>query len=141
MSSGARDGPIDPEAEVARLIARLERSHSSALPSGPIPPADREYLEPARTEARAAAERAGRSEPLARAQRMIGEWTLQQYQREGFEAAYLTGWLDTPERRLEVVDVMVDAATAFALADLISDDTRTTLTDRFDELHADWAED
>ena len=135
MSDGGSDRPLDPEAEVERLIDRLERSHTSALPRGPIPPPDDAALASARTAARAAAEGAGRGEVLSRAQRSIAEWTLKQYQREGFGAAYLSGWLDTPERRLEVVDVMVDAATAFALADLLSDDTQATLTVRFDELH------
>jgi hypothetical protein len=65
---------------------------------------------------------------------MIGEWTLKLYQREGFAAAYLAGWQDTPERRLEVADVMVDAATAVALGDLLSDESRAVLTARFDEL-------
>jgi flavin-dependent dehydrogenase len=135
VSDGGSDRPLDPEAEVERLIDRLERSHTSALPRGSIPPADVAALASARIAARAAAEGAGRGEALSRAQRTTAEWTLKQYQREGFGAAYLGGWLDTPERRLEVVDVMVDAATAFALADLLSDDTRATLTVRFDELH------
>lgn len=135
MIDGGSDRPLDPEAEVERLIDRLERARSSALPKGPIPPADETALEIARTEARAAAEQAGRGEALSRAQRTMAEWTLKQYQREGFGAAYLGGWLDTPERRLEVVAVMVDAATAVGLADRLSDDARATLTVRFDDLH------
>jgi hypothetical protein len=132
---GGSGRPLDPETEVERLIDRLERARSSALPKGPIPPADEGALEIARTEARAAAEQAGRGEALSRARRTIAEWTLKQYQRDGFGAAYLGGWLDTPERRLELVTVMVDAATAVALADVLSDDSRATLTVRFDELH------
>ena len=135
MSDRPTGAPIDPEVAVAKLIDRLEQSRTNALPSGPIPPADPDLLEPARAEARAAADVAGRSEALSRAQRSIADWTLEQYRRQGLGAAYFTGWLDTPERRLEVVDVMVDAATAAALADLLSGDTQATLTARFDELH------
>ena len=135
MSDEKADEPLDPEHEVEDLIDRLEQSHTRAIPSGPIPPADPELLEPARAEARAAAVRMGRSDALTRAQRMMAEWTLEQYGRAGFGAAYFTGWLDTPERRLEVVDVMVDAATAVAMADLLSDDMQAILTARFDELH------
>jgi hypothetical protein len=135
VSDRGSDRALDPEAEVERLIDRLERARSNALPKGPIPPADEAALEIARTEARAAAEQAGRGEALSRARRTIAEWTLKQYQREGFGAAYLGGWLDTAERRLEVVAVMIDAATAVGLADRLSDDARATLTVRFDELH------
>jgi len=134
VSDPTSDEPIDPEAAVAGFIARLERSRSNSLPNGPIPPADLVALEPARSDARAAAEQAGVGEALSRAQMMIGEWTLKLYQREGFAAAYLAGWQDTPERRLEVADVMVDAATAVALGDLLSDESRAVLTARFDEL-------
>ena len=137
MTGRGSGGVVDPEAAVAGLIAQLEQSRSSMLPNGPIPPADDTVLEPARSEARAAAERAGIGEALSRAQMMMGEWTLKLYQREGFVAAYLAGWQDTPERRLEVADVMVDAATAVALGDLLSDDSRAVLTARFDELNGD----
>jgi hypothetical protein len=107
------------------------------LPNGPIPPADDAALGPARAEARAAAERAGVGESLSRAQMMMGEWTLNLYQREGFRAAYLAGWQDAPERRLEFADVMVDVATAAALGDLLSNDTRAILTARFDQSQGD----
>jgi hypothetical protein len=128
---------LDPEAEVERLIDALSRGRSDVLPRGGIPPADDAALDLARSEARAAAEGAGRGDALSRAQRMMAEWTLERYRREGFDAAYLSGWLDSPERRLEVVDLMVDAATAVALADLLTDDTRATLMARFDALHGE----
>ena len=135
MSDETAEDGLDPEDEVEALIERLEQSEWNALPNGPIPPADRTLLEPARAEARAWAVRTGRDEALTRAQRMMADWTLEQYGRSGFGAAYFTGWLDTPERRLEVVDLMVDAATAVAMADLLSDETQEILTARFDELH------
>jgi hypothetical protein len=134
MTGRGPEGTVDPEAAVAEFIARLEQSRSGTLPNGPVPPADVAALGPARSEARAAAERAGVGEALSRAQMTIAEWALKLYQREGFAAAYLAGWQDTPERRLEVADLMVDAATAVALGDLLSDDTRAVLTARFDKL-------
>jgi len=135
MTGPAPVDPVDPEVAVASLIARLERSHSTTLPNGPIPPADDAALGAARSEARAAADGAGVGEALSRAQMMMGEWTLKLYQREGFVAAYLAGWQDAPERRLEFADVMVDVATAAALGDLLSADTRAILTARYDEMH------
>jgi len=135
VTSSGPPGTLDPEAAVDQLIDQLERARATVLPKVPVPPADATALDAARIEARAAAEQAGVGEALSRAQRTMGEWTLKQYQREGFEAAYLAGWLDTPERRLEAVDVMIDAASAVALAPLLSDDTRGVLTARFDEWH------
>jgi hypothetical protein len=129
--------PVDPEVAVERLIDDLSRGRSDALPRGAIPPADDAALGAVRAEARAVAERAGRGEALSRAQRLMAEWTLERYRREGFDAAYLTGWLDSPERRLDVVDLMVDAATAVALADLLPEDARATLTARFDAIHGE----
>jgi hypothetical protein len=140
VSGGSSEPPIDPEAAVKALIARLDQSHASVIPSGPIPPADDDLLDAARTEARAAADAAGRGEALTRAERTMAEWTMERYRRGGFAAAYFTGWQDTPERRLEVVDVMVDAAIAAALADLLPEDTLAALTARLDELQGGGAD-
>ena len=137
MTQGASPGPIDPEAAVERLIESLGRGRSDALPRGAIPPPDDAALEGARAEARAVADDAGRGDALSRAQRMMAEWTLERYRRQGFDAAYLSGWLDPPERRLDVVDLMVDAATAVALEDLLADDTRETLLARFEAVLGD----
>ncbi len=131
----ASERPMDPETAVADFIDRLERSHGAALPEGVIPPEDQDVLEQARASAKAAAMVGGLTESMARGQRTMAEWTLNQYQRAGFDAAYFGGWLDAPERRHEVVDVMVDAATAYALAGLLSDETAATLLARFEESH------
>jgi hypothetical protein len=127
--------PLDPEAAVQLLIDELERARSDVLPSVPVPPTDAAVLDAARSEARDAAERAGVGDALSRGQQTMAQWTLRHYRREGFEAAYLGGWLDAPEVRLEVADVMVDAATAVALAPVLPDETRATLMDRFLEWH------
>jgi hypothetical protein len=133
--SGDDRPPLDPEAAVRQLIDELERARSDVLPSVPLPPTDAPALDAARTEARGAAERAGVGDALSRGQQTMAEWTLRHYRREGFGAAYLGGWLDDPEARLEVADVMIDAATAVALAPVLSDETRATLMDRFLEWH------
>ena len=127
--------PMDPETAVADFIDRLEHSRGVALPEGVIPPEDQGVLEQARASAKAAAKVGGLTEAMARGQRTMAEWTLNQYQRAGFDAAYFGGSLDAPERRHEVVDVMVDAATAYALAGLLSDETTATLLARFEESH------
>jgi hypothetical protein len=134
VSEGDRP-PLNPEAAVRRLIDELERARSDVLPSVPVPPTDAAALDAARTEARGAAERAGVGDALSRAQQTMAEWTLRHYRREGFGAAYLGGWLDAPEARREVADVMVDAATAVALAPVLPDETRATLMARFREWH------
>ena len=131
----ASERPMDPETAVADFIDRLEHSHGIALPEGVIPPEDQDVLEQARASAKAAAKVGGLTEAMARGQRTMAEWTLNQYQRAGFDAAYFGGSLDAPERRHEVVDVMVDAATAYALAGLLSDETTATLLARFEESH------
>ena len=131
----ASERPLDPETADADFIDRLERSHGVALPEGVIPPEDQDVLEQARASAKAAAKVGGLTEAMARGQRTMAEWTLNQYQRAGFDAAYFGGSLDAPERRHEVVDVMVDAATAYALAGLLSDETTATLLARFEESH------
>jgi hypothetical protein len=124
--------PLDPEATAARFIGSLERWHASVIEIGLIPPVDRDAIQAARAQASAIAEAAGRGPALARAQRMMADWTLGRYQRAGFGAAYLSGWLDEPERRLEVVSLLVDAVTAYALLDLLPDETAATLVARFD---------
>jgi hypothetical protein len=134
VSEGDRH-PLDPEAAVRLLIDELERARSDVLPNVPVPPTDAAALDAARTEARGTAEQAGVGDALSRGQQTMAEWTLRHYQREGFGAAYLGGWLDAPEARRDVADVMVDAATAVALAPVIRDETRATLMARFLEWH------
>ena len=138
MTEGDRH-PLDPEAAVRQLIDELERARSDVLPNVPVPPTDAAALDAARSEARGAAERAGVGDALSRGQRTMADWTLRHYQRDGFGAAYLGGWLDAPEGRLEVADVMIDAATAVALAPVLPDETRTTLMGRFLEWHGSQA--
>ena len=127
-----RVGPVDLDIEAATFIEALERLHWSVIQIGPIPPGDQGVIEAARIEARAVAETAGRGQALTRAQRRIADWTLSKYQRAGFGAAYLSGWLDEPAQRLEVATILVDAVTAYALRDLLSDETATTLVGQFD---------
>ena len=116
----------DPEITVAHLIDSIERSGWSVIEITPIPPVDHDVIEAARVEARAAAETAGRGPGLSRAQRTMAEWTLARYQRAGFGAAYLSGWLDAPAERLEVVSLLVDAVTGYALLDLLPEETAAT---------------
>ena len=125
----------DPGAIVARFIRYLSAATESAIPTDLIPPDDPAVLEPARAAARSAAEAAGLGESLTAAKRQMAEWTLERYRREGFRAAYLSSWLDTPERRVDVVSILVDAATAYALSGLLDEDTAAALTERFEAYH------
>lgn len=125
----------DPAAAVDRFIGFLQTSADPALPNEIIPPDDVDGLEQARDTARAVATDAGIHEALVAAQRRMAEWTMEQYRREGFRAAYLSSWLDTPEQRMDVVTIVVDAATAYALAGLLDEDTAGTLRARFEDYH------
>jgi hypothetical protein len=66
---------------------------------------------------------------------MVADWVLGRYQRAGFQSAYLSSWLDDPAQRLEVVDALVDAATAFILWDLLPEETVSTLWARFADFY------
>jgi hypothetical protein len=123
---------IDPDVAVAGFIEALERSTYLVTEIASIPPIDHDVIEAARAEATSAAEAAGRGLALARAQRTMADWTLRAYQRAGFRAAYLQPWMDDPERRLEVVSMLVDATTGYAMQDLLPDETTATLLARFD---------
>jgi hypothetical protein len=125
----------DPAAAVDRFIRFLESSSDPALPSEVIPPDEVAGLEGAREAARAAAEAAGVHDALVTAERRMADWTMEQYRRAGFRAACLTGWLDTPEQRMDVVTILVDAATAYALSGLLDETTAGTLTARFEDYH------
>ncbi len=124
--------PVDPEDVVAAFIESLERWKSDVLAFRVIPPVDEAVLEAARAEALAVAERVGLGPALKRAQRTMADWVLRRYQRGGYGAVYFSGWQDDADRRLEVVGVLVDAVTGYALTELLSDETAATLVARFD---------
>ena len=64
----------------------------------------------------------------------MAEWTLRHYRREGFGPTWAAGSMIL-QVRLEVVDVMIDAATAVARVLVLPDETRATLMARFIEWH------
>jgi hypothetical protein len=82
-----------------------------------------------------AARAAGRDDDLRRLQSRIADWLVDQYKRMGFRGAYFMGSLDTPQRRLEQLQVLTDAATAYALSDVLPEETWATLVARFDVYH------
>ena len=133
MADGAANP--DPSAAVDGFIRFLETSSDPALPAEVIPPDDVTGLEQARDTARVVATEAGIRDALVAAQRRVADWTMEQYRRQGFRAAYLSSWLDEPEQRIDVVTILVDAATAYALAGLLDDDTASTLTARYEDYH------
>jgi len=122
----------DPEVAVGLIIEFLERWGWRAIPHGAIPPADRDALAAARTAAERSAVAAGRADDLRHLRMTIAEWAMGQYRRAGFESAYLGGWLEDPAARREATDVLVDAATANLLLDIIPDDVAVTLLTRMD---------
>jgi hypothetical protein len=125
--------PVPPafRAAVDRFFDLLRGGTANIISTAPMPPADADLIEASREDARAAAEALGLGPALAAAQHEVAEWVLEQYRRLGFQAAYLSGWLDDPAQRLEVVDMVVDAATAFVLFSHLSEETIAGLTARF----------
>ena len=117
------------------FLELLDRWGWGAIPNGPIPPIDARTIGQAREAALDAAKAAGREQELAGLHARIVRWFIDQYQRMGFAGAYFLGSLDTPVRRREQLQVLTDAATGYALWDVLPEATWGTLIARFDVYH------
>ncbi len=124
--------PYDSTAAVEGVMRWLERWGWDAIPHGPIPPADPTSLRTARSEAEAAATASGRAGALRDLRRSIVDWALAQYRAAGLGAVYFSGALEPPEQRLEAIEVLIDAATANLLGDVLPEEASSTLLGRFD---------
>jgi hypothetical protein len=122
----------DPTAAVDGTMRWLERWGWDAIPHGPIPPTDPTSLREARSEAEAAVSASGRTGELRDLRRSIVDWALGQYRAAGLGAVYFSGALEPPEQRREAIEVLIDAATANLLGDVLPEDTSSTLLGRFD---------
>jgi hypothetical protein len=122
----------DPVAAVERIYAWLDARGSNALPRVAIRPDDPAALERARDRATDAAIVAGRGQMLKGLQTAITEWALGQYRRAGFGAVYFHAAMEPPEQRREAIEVLIDAATAHLVADLVPQEVVDTLVSRFD---------
>ncbi|MGZ8515641.1 MAG: hypothetical protein ACXWXA_11440 [Candidatus Limnocylindrales bacterium] len=122
----------DPTAAVDEIMRWLERWGWDAIPHGPIPPADPTSLLAARTQAESAATASGRSAALRDLRRSIVDWALGQYRLAGLGAVYFSGALEPPEQRREGIEVLIDAATANLLGDVLPEETSSTLLGRLD---------
>lgn len=122
----------DPGAAVERVFAWLDRRGSSALPRIAIQPNDPVALERARDRATDAAIVAGRGQMLKELQTAITEWALKQYRRAAFGSVYFDAALEPPEQRRDAMEVLIDAATAHLVADLVPQEVVDTLVARFD---------
>lgn len=122
----------DPTAAVDGIMRWLERWGWDAIPHGPVPPADPVSLRAARSEAEAAATAAGRTGALRDLRRSIVDWALGQYRLAGLGAVYFSGALEPPEQRREAIEVLIDAATANLLGDVLPEETSSTLLGRLD---------
>jgi hypothetical protein len=122
----------DPAAAVDGTMRWLERWGWDAIQHGSIPPANPTDLARARADAEAAAASAGRLEAMRELRHSIVEWAFRQYRQAGLGAVYFTGSLEPPEQRRDAIEVLIDAATARLLADVVSEETSTTLVARLD---------
>ena len=122
----------DPVESVGAILDWLDRWGWQAIPHGPIPPEDPAALGRARTEAESVAMGAGRIGALRELRHAIIEWALGRYRVAALGAVYFSGALEPPEQRREAIEILIDAATANLLGDLLTDDTRSTLLTRLD---------
>ena len=123
----------DPVESVGAILDWLDRWGWQAIPHGPIPPEDPAALGRARAEAESVAMGAGRIDALRELRHSIIEWALGRYRVAALGAVYFSGALEPPEQRREAIEILIDAATANLLGDLLTDDTRSTLLTRLDE--------
>jgi hypothetical protein len=124
--------PYDPARAVQAILAWLDRWGIDAIPSEPIPPFDEGLLTSARAEAERVADAEGRLDQLRRLRRSIVDWAMGRYREARYGAVYFYGALEPPEQRREAIQVLLDAATAYLLVDVLPDDATTTLLARFD---------
>jgi hypothetical protein len=128
-TDGAASQPFHPEQLVQQMMAWLDRW---GLPQEPIPPIGDREIHVARAAAEQAAKAAGRLEALERLRRSIIEWAMNRYRQEGLKGIYFGGAPEPPEQRRTAIEVILDASTAYLLADVLPDETATTLLARFD---------
>jgi hypothetical protein len=128
----ARAEPYDPAAAVESIMRWLERRGWAAIPHGAIPPTDRATMEAARNRATDTAIVSGRIGALRELRRSIVDWALGQYRFAGLGAVYFSGALEPPEQRRDAIEVLIDAATAYLLSDVLPGDVTTTLLAPFD---------
>jgi hypothetical protein len=127
--------PYDPVAAAEVILRWLDRWGWDAIPHAGIPqPDDPEALRLARDRAMDAAIVSGRADLLRLLQGSITNWALEQYRREAFGGIYLHQALEAPEQRREAINILVDAATANLLADILPEETVAVLGARFEVL-------
>ena len=122
----------DPTAAVESIMRWLDALGWSAIPHGAIPPTDRATSEAARDRAADAAIVSGRIGALRDLRRSILDWSLAQYRREGLQGIYFSGALEPAEQRRDAVEMLIDAATAYLLSDVLPGDVTSTLLAPFD---------
>ena len=89
-------------------------------------------LDHARDQAADAAIVAGRGKLLKELQTAITDWALEQYRREGFGAVYFHPAIEPPAQRRDAISILIDAATANLVADLVPEAIVDTLVARFE---------
>jgi hypothetical protein len=122
----------DPVAAIGLMYEWLDQRGSNALPRFAVHPNDPVALERARDRATDAAIAAGRGQMLKELQTAITEWALEQYRRAGFRSIYFYAAMEPPEQRRDAIEVLIDAATAHLVADLVPQEVVDTLVSRFD---------
>jgi hypothetical protein len=125
-------GAYDPIQAVEIIYRWLDRGGWSALPHAPVRLDDPAALDHARDQAAEKAIVAGRGQLLKELQTAITDWALEQYRREGFGAVYFRPAMEPPAQRLEAISILIDAATANLVADLVPEAIVDILVARFE---------
>jgi hypothetical protein len=124
--------PYDPSEAAAAMLRWLELAGWDALPHGAIPPTDRAMLETARDRAADAAIVSGRIEALRELRRSIVDWSLAQYRRAALSGIYFSGANEPADQRRDAIEMLIDAATAYLLSDVLPEEVSATLLAPFD---------
>jgi hypothetical protein len=120
----------DPLAENP-ILTWLDRWGWGAIPKGAIPPVD-PAIGQARDEAGRTAASTGRTDRVSELRRLVRETVLHQYDAVAFQSAWFVGSNDPIDRRIEVVEMLTDAALAYELFDVLPDWATLGLLARFD---------
>jgi hypothetical protein len=110
----------------------LERWGLNAVPEAMVPPMDTEELRKARREAERVAKGAGRRDEVREYHRQVVDWALGRYRTTAEYCGIFATHFSPAATRVDGVEVLLDAMTVYALADVLDDHVATTLMARFD---------
>ena len=110
----------------------LERAGHGGIPTTMLPPNDATELGQARREAFDMAIQNGRTHELQTYHQRVQDFAFSTFRRYGLYPVYFTGHSASAERKVDAIGVLLDAMTAYLLADVLREETSGTLFARLD---------